>query len=199
MIKGLNIKLDNGGEVISHSDRSDIIKIYAIRIDKLWTYYKKKINNIKINFLNKKISYEAKNIAAQKLSNEINLVFSNLMIEQYYNTGDFELFDRAIQFNENIELKNHSLINLNELDNYDDYETDLFNMTIFYKGVFINLKNFKKSAPSHLKLIVRDPETVTMINQKIDRSRRILEIDDVSLGKKIYDGLCLRSHYWHSR
>jgi hypothetical protein len=110
------------------------------------------------------------------------------------------MFDRALSLDEGVQLSKVSLVDMKELDSPSGYESGKADsLTVFFNGLFFDLNSFvaeKKSSKRHLKMIIRDEHTVASINRKLNRSRRILEIDEITLGRKYYDGLHLRSHYY---
>ena len=116
---------------------------------------------------------------------------SILLIEQFYNTGDENLFDASLMLNEKVNLEEYSTIDLDVLNEEETGESFM----LFYEGIFLTIDGKKNNNHHHLKIIVRNEKEVKKINKKLNRSRQILEVDEVTLGKKYYDGLYQRSHF----
>ncbi len=185
-----------GNDDILEVEKKEIVHIYAQKICKLWDYYRKSIREIARLYIMGEISHEDAINLTETAHSRIRSIISRLLIEQYYNTGDDEMFDRAMSLDESVELDQTSLLDMKEFDIAHGRE-QAPGMVVFYNGLFIDLNDFgvRNEYRPHLKILIRDTETVEKINRKINRSRKLLEIDEITLGKKYYDGLCVRSHY----
>ncbi len=185
-----------GNDDILEVEKKEIVHIYAQKICKLWDYYRKSIREIARLYIMGEITREDAVHLAETAHSRIRSIISRLLIEQYYNTGDHEMFDRALSLDENVELDQTSVLDMKEFDRADGRERTP-GMVVFYNGLFIDLNDFgfKNEYRPHLKILIRDTEAVEKINRKLNRSRKLLEIDEITLGKKYYEGLCLRSHF----
>lgn len=59
---------------------------------------------------------------------------------------------------------------------------------LFFEGIFLTIDGTRNSNHHHLKTIVRNEKEGKEINKKLNRSRQILEVEEVTLGKKYYEG-----------
>lgn len=181
---------------LSDNEKKEIILIYATMICKIWDYARKAIQKISGFYKSGLLDISEFNNKIEKTKKSAGFALGELCIEQYYNTGDANIFDRALMLDENVKLKSISFINLSELSKpYEEFEKTP--ITIFYNGFFFNLDSMdtKKQNDPAIKAIIRDDRDVERINRKLSRGRRILQIDEITLGKKYYDGLCMRTHF----
>ena len=97
---------------------------------------------------------------------------------------------------ENIILASVSHINMNELELTEEWDKHK-PVVIYFNGMLVNIEDVSKPVlhEQYSELLFREPEVVQMINKKLNRARTIIIIDETTLGKKYYDGLCMRSHY----
>lgn len=185
---------------LPEAEKREIVSLYALKISKLWQYYHDAVGEIATLF---RLGELSKNDALNLISaahDHSNRLLARLLIEQYYNTGDTDMFDRALSLDEGVQLSKVSLVDMKELDSPSGCESGKpHSLVVFFNGMFFDLNSFvaeEESCKRHLKMIIRDEHTVASINRKLNRSRRILEIDEITLGRKYYDGLHLRSHYY---
>lgn len=143
--------------------------------------------------MNNSISKDELSKLENELYHEMCTLMSNLLIEQFYNTGDAGLFDRSLSLNENVSLQRISVINTLNVKKLEQKDYTDFNF--FYQGMFFNLHDFSRDHDANLKIITRNNSMVAAINKKLDRARIIMRVDESTLGKKYFNGLCTRSHY----
>jgi len=184
---------------ISQTELDELVKLYAAEISEIWNTFRAYIQ--RNNDLLEK-GHIDRNQYESNLHNSVHTIktiLSRLLIEQYFNTGEENLFDRAMMLNENIELEDYTVIDLDKIRKCLEQDPSEDSVFIFYRGIFLNLYDLgdrlKKSMRSHLKVIIRDGEEVRKVNKRLLRGRMILQIDEVSIGKKYYDGLCGRTHF----
>ena len=178
------------------NEKKRIIELYALRICILYEQTDNEIarvlNQYKQNFISRGKSRERIYCIFQKMSHAL----SKLLIEQFYNTGEEDFFDRAMKFDENIELEDMSIISGLSENNFEHVNSTGDGVLVPYQGMFVYFPG--SDAPVSAKkitVIVRDHEIVEQINKKLARGRQILTIDEFTLGKKYFDGLCMRTHY----
>lgn len=177
---------------VSHSEHSEIVLVYATIIVTIWNDFKEYA--MRLNRLLDKgiISSSDHEHLIKQTFHKIKSRLSHLLIEQFYNTGDENLFDASLMMNEDVYLEEYSTINPDVLQGDSEREEPI---RIFYNGIFLTLEKGRDNNRHHFRIIVRNEKEVKTINRKLNRSRQILEIDEVTLGKKYYDGLCQRSHF----
>ncbi len=183
---------------VNQSEYYEIIEMYATEITELWNLFRKRVETLNEFFEQEKITDKRRIELIRNAFNEIKNNLSKLLIEQYYNTGDENLFDTALMVNEEVSLDEYSAIDLdmiNRINNPEESATD--SLVVFYKGIFLTLRKNEDPGHHHYRIIVRDEEEVEKVNKKLNRGRQVLKIDEVTLGKKYYEGLCLRTHYHH--
>jgi hypothetical protein len=179
---------------VTGKEQKDLVKLYADRICQLWDGFMDAIRSLRTVYSNGEITDERYSEMSQWLVGKTREILASMMIEQFYNTGESDIFDRALMINENVRLEPISLINMNEFSG-DMTETQF---VVFYQGIFLMLDSAAKTEkkPESVKAIIRDEGQVDKINSRLARSREILMIDEVKLGKKYYDGLYMRSHFF---
>ncbi len=188
-----------GNDIFHNVTRQEYLKIiemYALEISELWHLFMKRIDELDNLCSKGRISEERKTGLISETFNTIRNDLGRLLIEQFYNTGDEHLFDTAMMIDENVLLEDYSAIDLDMIKRISEPEKgedDLLH--VFYRGIFFTLKNLR--APHHFKIIVRDEDEVKKVNRKLNRGRQVLKMDEFSLGKKYYEGLCYRTHYGH--
>ena len=176
---------------VSYSEYHEIVHMYATIIVSMWDSfhdYTLRLNDLVDQHI---ITSEQRNKLLKDAFRKIRDYLSNLLIEQFYNTGDENLFDASLMLNEKVNLEEYSTIDLDALN--EEKMGDSF--MLFYQGIFLTIDGNKNNNHHHLKIIVRNEKEVKKINKKLNRSRQILEVDEVTLGKKYYEGLCQRSHF----
>jgi len=176
---------------VSYSEYHEIVQIYATIIVSMWDNFHD--YTLRLNHLVDRqiIAPGQRNKLLREAFRKIRDYLSNLLIEQFYNTGDENLFDTSLMLNEKVNLEEYSTIDLDSLNEEETGESFM----LFYEGIFITIDGTRNSNHHHLKIIVRNEKEVKKINKKLNRSRQILEVDEVTLGKKYYEGLCQRSHF----
>jgi hypothetical protein len=182
----------------TEKQKRKIIEIYALKICKLWDYYSEIISEIDALHNSNKLDDSEYLKRITSVAEQTKEMLAVLFIEQFYNTGDESLFDKALTMNEKITLSIVSQINMNELNITEEYDRKMSKpLLIFYQGMFINIEDVSEPVlkKQSSELLFRDKAIVNMINQKLNRARTILDVDEVTLGQKYYDGLCMRSHY----
>lgn len=182
----------------TEKQKRKIIEIYALKICKLWDYYGEIISEIDVLHNSNELNDNEYLKRITGVAEETRKMLAILFIEQFYNTGDESLFDRALAMNEEIELTIVSQINMDELDITEEYDRKMTKpLLMFYQGMFINIEDVSQPVlkEHNSELLFRDENIVKMINKKLNRARTIIDVDEVTLGKKYYDGLCMRSHY----
>ncbi|HON77016.1 MAG TPA: hypothetical protein PK544_00875 [Spirochaetota bacterium] len=182
---------------ISEVEKREIVFIYAMKISKLWDYYNRALREIARIYIEGIITKSEAAALSQRAYREIKSLIARLLIEQYYNTGDSDIFDRALSLDEEVELNTVSVLDMKEFADGEE-EKPRENIAVFFNGLFINLKEFtdRNRHQPHFKLLIRDDEIVEKINKKINRSRYILAIDEATLGRKYYEDICNRSRYY---
>jgi len=188
-----NIDLD-----MSRSERNKIIKLYAGKVCRLWDFYNELLREIIEHCRNGELNREESNDFIKMAYEKIKNLLGSLMIEQFYNTGQEDLFDRAMMFDENVELKDTSLINMNEFDNNSAQQDNDLKFLLYYSGLLFYLDTFapkEVKTQTNVKIIVRDPVQVKKVNNRIVRARLILEMDETTIGKKYYQGILKRTLY----
>lgn len=182
---------------VSEAEKREIVFIYAMKISKLWDYYNRALREIARLYIEGITTKSEAVLLTQKAYSEIKSLIARLLIEQYYNTGDSEIFDRALSLDEKVELHTVSVLDMKEFSDTADGDS-VENFAVFFNGLFINLNNItgRNKYQPHLKMLIRDNEIVEKINKKIDRSRYILAVDEATLGRKYYEDLCNRSRYY---
>ena len=200
-IKG-TISPEQNGKIQFGQVPESIVRIYAINICNLNNFYHQTIQEILERFHCGEID-EAEGFRRMKKAISLTKkMMAALLIEQYYNTGDSVIFDKSIMMDEYVILKAWSCIDPNEPDfrEFDSGKNDLnniFPLLIYFRGFFFLIGD-EPGGPlptESMKKIIRNRDEVEKINKKISRARNILQIDEATLGKKYYEGLCMRSHY----
>ncbi len=176
---------------VSYSEYYEIVHLYATIIVSIWNDFHD--YTLRLNRLvdQQSITPEQRNKLLREAFRKIRDYLSILLIEQFYNTGDENLFDASLMLNEKVNLEEYSTIDLDVLNEEETGESFM----LFYEGIFLTIDGKKNNNHHHLKIIVRNEKEVKKINKKLNRSRQILEVDEVTLGKKYYDGLYQRSHF----
>lgn len=182
---------------IPETEKREIVFIYAMKISKLWDYYNRALREIARIYREGVVTRNEASSLSQRAYREIKALIARLLIEQYYNTGDCEIFDRALSLDETVELNTVSVLDMKEFSDKGE-ENASGNFSVFFNGLFFNLKNFtdQNTYQPHLKMIIRDDKIVERINKKINRSRYILAVDEATLGRKYYEDICNRSRYY---
>jgi|GEM_PF-1303204 len=196
----MKVRMNNKSIELSTTEKQKrkIIEIYALKICKLWDYYGEIISEIDVLHNSNELNDNEYLKRITGVAEETRKMLAILFIEQFYNTGDESLFDRALAMNEEIELTIVSQINMDELDITEEYDRKMTKpLLMFYQGMFINIEDVSQPVlkEHNSELLFRDENIVKMINKKLNRARTIIDVDEVTLGKKYYDGLCMRSHY----
>ncbi len=195
-IKKVNIS--NYNPEVTGEELSEIIKFYATEICLLWEYYRQEYNLIRKRFILGEIPNRMAKWQIDELHKRFGRILSKLLIEQFYNTLDDNLFDSAVMVNEEIELNQYSYIDKEEMELVMSGDAGNDDFVIFYKGFFFNItepESSESAADGNYKIIIRDEDNVKRINRKLSRARGLLATDEYSLGRKYYQGLCERSHY----
>ena len=181
---------------ISYSEKYNIIKIYALRICLIIDDYEKKALKIIRMLRQNKIDSDEARKKLQEITAKTTHLLSKLYIEQYYNTGDDEIFDRAMMLDENIYLEEYSILDINNDEDYENLQKIDQGLLVPYEGLFILFSgNDSLSTVKKIKILYRDPDSVKKVNKKLELGRQILNVDQITLGKKYYQGLCMRTHY----
>lgn len=183
---------------ISCRERSEIVRLYAERIDLLCEF---------IDQAREELSSAPESAAADKvrpaddmsyLAGAATKMLGRHLIEQYYNTGDSDLFDRALRVDEEVALDGTTVLDLEFHEMMLREGSAPPAVTVFYHGLFFTIGNegAREDSTGRYRLLVRDDATVGSINRKLDRARRMLALDELTIGKKDYEGLWLRSHFY---
>ncbi|HOO71438.1 MAG TPA: hypothetical protein PK926_06720 [Spirochaetota bacterium] len=181
---------------VSYSEKYNIIKIYALRICLIIDDYEKEALKIIRIFRQNSIDTDEARKKLQSITAKTTHLLSKLYIEQYYNTGDDEIFDRAMMLDENIHLERYSILDLTNNEQCENLQKFDQGLLVPYEGLFILFSgNDSPSTVKKIKILYRDPESVNKVNKKLELGRQILNVDQVTLGKKYYQGLCMRTHY----
>jgi hypothetical protein len=205
MSREVIVMSDNGKEEfkpfqkISQRELDELIKLYAAEISEIWNTFRAYVQSTNDLLEKGRIDRDQYESNLRSSIHATKTILSKLLIEQYFNTGEENLFDRAMMLNENIELEDYTVIDFDKVRKCLEHVPSDEAVIIFYRGIFLNLCNLgdslKKSMRSHLKVIIRDGEEVRKVNKRLLRGRMILQIDEVSIGKKYYEGLCGRTHF----
>ncbi len=194
------INISNYHPEVTSEEMTEIIKFYATEICLLWENYRREYNILKMKYSRGEMADNDASKLTEELHDRYGTILSKLLIEQFYNTLDDNLFDSAMMVNESIELNQYSYIDKEEMERIMNGNPGDDDFIVFYKGFFFNLTEPapERQTDGSYKIIIRDEDNVRLINRKLTRARSILETDEYLLGKKYYDGLCERSHYTRS-
>jgi len=194
-VKNDDLNIQDVKQVRSDSERKKIIRMYAEQICRIWDNYERARGVIRHMYRDREITRNQGYDSYRALQERTMQVISELIIEQFYNTGDEDLFERAMMIDEEVILKTVSFIESGRKNTRARKNHDLL---VFFRGIFLRLKKPEENpVPDHQKImmIVRDEKIVERVNKKLSRGRSILAIDEVTLGKKFYEGLYQRTRY----
>lgn len=172
-----------------------IIRAYAQRICRVWDRYRDRVHEFNAQLESDAITLEEYYDSLEALNHEIIPILARLMIEQYFNTAEENIFDRAMMLDENVELEDVSIISTGEIAADVPAPEESKPITLLYDGFLFPIGE-EAPARRSLTALVRDQGEVEKVNLKLSRGRELLGIDEVTLGKKCYDGLCRRTHFF---
>src|SRR4030042_3983898 len=90
---------------VSENEKKAIIELYALKICLLWEYYENRLNELAQLVRNQVITKREAYAVLQEFYEDTRHIASSLLIEQFYNTGEEGIFDRAMMMDEEVELK----------------------------------------------------------------------------------------------
>lgn len=183
---------ETGRDSVESAERDEIIKLYAARICQAAEYHRRVTSEIESMSAAHELSPDDERDARELESESLHHTLARLLIEQYFNTGDEDIFDRALRFDESVHLERVSYVNTAAL-----YGERAPGILLFHEGFFFNLQP-PGPRRGDVKVIVRDRAAVEQVNRKLERARWMLAIDEATLGLREYEGLCRRTHfrYW---
>ncbi len=180
---------------MSCSERHEVIRLYAEQINLLCDY---------LSLIGESLVHGSEVVPdtagasnGEPLEDSARKLLARYLIEQYYNTGDSGLFDDALRLNEEIVLESWSILDV-KINEELARGASAAPLVVFYQGFFFRLDGARPELAEgeRYRVIVRDRGTVDTINLKLARSRHLLMIDELTIGRKYFDGLWLRSHYY---
>jgi len=190
----MNAEIGNVNYNLSKEEIDGIIRLYASRICSMSDCYMETLHEIEEMEHRHEIDKKDEEALVQMAHEKFDPALGRLLMEQYYNTNDDGFFDRAMKLDEHVHLDPVSYLDAGGLRETNGGPSKL-DFVLFYKGFFLRLGDGEEGRRPGIMALVRDPEEVERINNKISRAQMILVIDEATIGRKYYIDLCKRTHY----